>query len=133
MSISSNIFKFLLSIYWWYIFNLEWKWHTIVRFFTRLNSIQPTIKFGLKYSKSSTEFLDAKKLQKQREKQITNDNKSETNRSEELFDPTSAHPKLLINSIPFSKALRLKMICSEPSQLSKNFEEFNESFINRVY
>ena len=87
----------------------------------------------MKYSKSSIEFLDAKKLQKQREKQITNDNKSETNRSEELFDPTSAHPKLLINSIPFSKALRLKMICSEPSQLSKNFEEFNESFINRVY
>ena len=67
----------------------------LLDFITRLNSIQPTIKFDLKYSKSSIEFLDTKKLQKQREEQITNNNKSETNRSEELFGSYFSTPEIV--------------------------------------
>ena len=47
------------------------------------------------------------------------------------MDPTSAHPRSLINSIPFSQALRLKKICSETSELDKHLGELKESFINR--
>ena len=49
------------------------------------------------------------------------------------MDPTSAHPRSLINSIPLSQALRLKKICSETSELNKHLNELKESFINRGY
>ena len=34
--LSPNIFKFLLSIYWWYILTLEWKRNTIIRFYQKI-------------------------------------------------------------------------------------------------
>ena len=49
------------------------------------------------------------------------------------MDPTSANPKSLINSVPFSQVLQLKKICSETSELSKHLNELKESFINRSY
>ena len=49
------------------------------------------------------------------------------------MDPTSAHPRSLINSIPLSQALCLKKICSETSELNKRLNELKESFINRGY
>ena len=49
------------------------------------------------------------------------------------MDPNSVHPKSLLNSIPFSQALRLKKICSETSELNKHLNELKESFINRGY
>ena len=49
------------------------------------------------------------------------------------MDPNSVHPKSLLNSIPFSQALRLKKICSETSELNKHLNDLKESFINRSY
>ena len=73
-----------------------------------------------------------KNLQKQREEQIINNNIPKTNRSEKFLDPTSAHPKSLINSMPFSQTLWLKKI-SEKSELNKHLNELKESSINRGY
>ena len=39
----------------------------------------------------------------------------------------------MVNSIPFSQALRLQKICSKTSQLNKHLNELKESFINRGY
>ena len=39
----------------------------------------------------------------------------------------------LIKSIPYSQALRLKKICAETSELSKNLQVLKESFINRGF
>ena len=46
---------------------------------------------------------------------------------------TSSYPKSLIKSIPYSQALRLKKICTETLELSKNLQVLNESFINRAF
>ena len=47
------------------------------------------------------------------------------------MDPTSAHPKSLINNIPFSPALRFRKIYSETSELNKHLNDLKEFFINR--
>ena len=44
-----------------------------------------------------------------------------------------AHPRSLIKSILYSQALRLKRICAETSELSKNLQVLKESFINRGF
>ena len=49
------------------------------------------------------------------------------------MDPTSAHPRSLINSIALSQALRLKKIYSETSELNIHLHEPKKSFINRRY
>ena len=49
------------------------------------------------------------------------------------MDPSSAHPKSLINSIPFIQALRFIKIYSDTSELNKHLDELQKSFINRGY
>ena len=49
------------------------------------------------------------------------------------LDPSSAHPKSLINSIPFIQALRFIKIYSDTSELNKYLDELQKSFINRGY
>ena len=46
---------------------------------------------------------------------------------------TSAHPRSLIKTIPYSQALHLKKVCTETSKLSKNLQVLKESFINRGF
>ena len=98
-----------------------------------INSRHPTIKFDFKYSKSSTKFLDTKICKnKEKNKLLTTIYWKPTDRRN-FLDPTSAHPKPLINSIPFSQALQLKKICSETPELNKHLNELKESSINRDY
>ena len=98
-----------------------------------INSRHPTIKFDFKYSKSSTKSLDTKICKnKVKNKLLTAIYWKPTDRRN-FLDSTSAHPKPLINSIPFSQALRLKKICSETPELNKHLHELKESFINRDY
>ena len=106
----------------------------LVDFITRLNSRHPTIKFDFKYSQSSIEFLDTKIYKnKEKNKLLTTIYQKPTDRRN-FLDPTSTHPKSLINSIPFSsQALRLKQICSETSGINKYLNDLKESFINRGY
>ena len=49
------------------------------------------------------------------------------------MDLTSAHPKPLINCIPFNQALWLKKICSETLELNKHLNDLKESFISHGY
>ena len=49
------------------------------------------------------------------------------------MDPTSAHPRSLINSIALSQALGLKKIYSEIPELNIHLIEPKKSFINRRY
>ena len=130
---SSNIFNLLLSIY----DDIFLLWNgsetQLLDFVTRLNFRHPTIKFDFKCSKSSIKFLDTKIYKnKEKNKLLTTIYGKPTDRAN-FLDPTSAHPKSLINSIPFSQALQLRKICSETSELNKQLNELKESFINRVY
>ena len=101
-------------------------------FITSLNSRHPTIKFDFKYLKSSIKILDSKIYKNKEENNLLTIYRKPTDRTN-FLDPTPAHPKSLINGIPFNKALRLKKICSETSELNKNLNELRESFINCGY
>ena len=61
---SSNTFKFLLSIY-RYLSLWNGSETQLLDFITRLNSRHPTTKFGFKHSKSSIEFLREEQITKQ--------------------------------------------------------------------
>ena len=100
-------------------------------FIKKLNNRHPTIKFNFKFSKTSTEFLDATvyKNKDQNKLQTTVYCKP----TDYFLHYSSAHPRSLIKSIPYSQALCLKKICAETSELSKNLQVLKESFINRGF
>ena len=77
-------------------------------FVTRLNSRHSIIKFDFKYSKSSIVFLDTKLYKNKVKNKLLTIIYWKSTDWRIFLDPTSAHPKSLINSIPFSPALRLK-------------------------
>jgi hypothetical protein len=47
--------------------------------------------------------------------------------------PSSCHPKMTTRAIPFSLALRIVRICSNPEQRDKRQDEQKESLVNRDY
>ena len=86
-----------------------------------------------KQFKFSIEFLDTKVYKnKEKNKLLTTINQKPRDWIN-FLDPTSTHPRSLINSIPLSQALQLKKICSETSALNKHLKELKVSFINRGY
>ena len=88
-------------------------------FIKKLNNRHPIIKFDFKFSKTSIEFLDTTVYKnKEQNKLLTTVYCKPTDRRNFLHY-TSAHPRSLIKSIPYSQALRLKKICAETSELSK--------------
>ena len=104
---------------------------TVIQF--QLNNRHPIIKFDFKFSKTNIEFLDSTVYKnKEQNKLLTTVYCKPTDRRNFLHY-TSAHPRSLIKSIPYSQALRLKKICAETSELSKNLQVLKESFINRSF
>ena len=102
-------------------------------FIKKLNNRHPTIKFDFKFSKTSIEFLDTTVYKnKEQNKLLTTVYCKPTDRRNFLHY-TSAHPRSLLKNIPYSQALRLKKICAETSELSKNLQVLKESFINRDF
>ena len=115
-----HVFKHLqifLLIYRGYFFTLEQMQSTIVRF--HHNSRHPTVKLNSKYSKSSIELLETKIYKKKEKNKLLTTMYQKPTGLIILLDPTSAHPKLLINSISFSEALQLEKISSKTSELDK--------------
>ena len=102
-------------------------------FIKKLNNRHPKIKFDFKFSKTSIEFLDTTVYKnKEQNKLLTTVYCKPTDRRSFLHY-TSAHPRSLIKSIPYSQALPLKKICAKTSELSKNLQVLKESFINRGF
>ena len=96
-----------------------------------INSIYPTIKFVLRYSKNQLEFLDVNI--KLNNGLISTDVYSKPTDGHLYLLTTSAHPKSNLKSIPFSIALRLKRICSDDQILQKKFSEYKGYLIERGY
>ena len=102
-------------------------------FIKKLNNRHPTIKFDFKFSKTNIEFLDPTVYKnKEQDKLLTTVYCKSTDRRNFLHY-ISAHPRSLIKSISYSQAFRLKKICAETSELSKNLQVLKESFINRGF
>ena len=102
-------------------------------FIKKLNNHYPTIKFDFKFSKTSIEFLDTTVYKNKEQNKLLTTVYSKPTDRRHFPHYTSAYPRSLIKSIPYSQALRLKKICTETSELLKNLQVLKESFINRGF
>ena len=102
-------------------------------FIKKLNNHHPTIKFDFKFSKTSIEFLYTTVYRSKEQNKLLTTVYCKPIDRRNFLHYTSAHPRSLIKSIPYNQALRLKKICAETSDLSKNQQVLKESFINRLF
>ena len=101
-------------------------------FITHLNTVHNSIKFDLCSSTHSIAFLDTMVyIDEHRKLQTTLYTKPTDTHSYLHFH--SAHPRHLKINLPFSQALRLRRICSEDSELTKNMNELITHFTTRGY
>ena len=97
----------------------------------QLNKYHSTIKFELKYSNVTIQFLDTVVYIKNNSLQTTLYTKP-TDRKQYL-QYSSSHPSHLKKSIPFSQALRYRRIISEPHNLHTQLKNLKLKFKNRNY
>ena len=102
------------------------------KFLEQLNKLHPTIKFDAKYSKSSIEFLDTKVYKSTDGKLHTTLYTKPTDRQSYLHNK-SYHPNSCKRSIAYSQALRIKRICSEPSEFEEHVKTLSTKLTARGY
>ena len=103
----------------------------LLQFHDFLNSLDPKLKFEMKYSTEKIEFLDVLIYKK--------NGRLETMVYSKPCDPhayllpTSYHPIHICESIPFSVLSRVKKICSEPEKLKECTAEYIKYLKERGY
>ena len=111
-------FHFLLLIYRWYIFTLEWKRNTIIRFHPKINFETLHNRILFKVFKIQHRVFRHINLKKQKEGKITNNNILETKNRRNFLDPNLAHPNSLIKKELF-RTSKLK-IANKPRNSTKH-------------
>ena len=104
----------------------------LTTFLEEINRLHPTIKFDAKYSTSSIEFLDTKVYKFTDGKLHTTLYTKPTDRQSYLRNK-SYHPTSCKRSIAYSQALRIKRICSEPSEFEKHTTTLSKKLVDRGY
>ena len=116
-------------------------------FFHEINQIHPTIKFTMAHTTPKHDlmkpsvcqcpqieaipFLDTL-CQIKNGKISTDLYRKPTDRNQYLL-PSSCHNIKVTNSIPFSLAMRINRVCSEPEQRDSRFQEMKDMLLNREY
>jgi len=103
----------------------------LIEFTNYINSLYPTIKFTITYSKEKINFLDLTLFLI--DGQIKTDVYSKPTDSHLYLPPSSAHPYNCKKSIPYSVALRIKRNCSDREYLEKRNTEYQEYLIQQGY
>ena len=103
----------------------------LLNFHTTINSVHPSIKFTMEYSKEKINYLDTTVFIKD-SKLVTKTFKKPTDRSAYLHNK-SYHPSSLKTNIPYGQALRLKKICTSNKDYQESLTELNNAFIKRGY
>ena len=93
-----------------------------------LNSIHPTIKFTSNYSFTSLPFLDVNVFVNNGN--ITTDLYTKTTDKHQYLLHSSRHPRHTKRAIPFSLALRFRLICSYDETFKQLFNEL-KSYLNK--
>ena len=118
------------------------------KFLNLLNTLHPTIKFTFSFTSpftcdisgphdcwchqsKSVNFLDTT-VSIKNGKIVTDLYKKPTDRCQYLL-PSSCHPSFISKNIPYSLALRLIRICSEPETLELRLLELKEMLLGRDY
>ena len=97
-----------------------------------LNKKRPSIKFEFKYSPTNIEFLDFLVYRDHNNMHQTTIYRKQTDRQNYL-DARSEHPKLLQDSIPYGRALRIKRICSSQQEFLSHRAKMINQFQKHGY
>ena len=104
----------------------------LIEFLTKLNTAHDSIKFDFEKSTKSIAFLDTLVyIDDKRQLQTTLYTKPTDTHNYLHFK--SAHPKHLIDSLPYSQALRIRRICSQNDELITQSDNLNRLFIAQGY
>ena len=118
-------------IYLWFIDHIIFIWkgskRKLEHFLNELNTKHPSIKFEHEISKERISFLDAKIYIKNNKLQ-TKKFRKKTDR-QTFLNIDSEHPKLLKNSVPYSKTLRMRRICSTKNDFDHHSRELNKTIL----
>ena len=126
----------LKPLVWWrYIDDVFLLWEhgeeSLNEFLTYLNAEHPSIKFTADISDSQINFLDVKVSRKG--DKLETDLYVKPTDTHQYLDATSCHPDHCKTSIPYSQALRLNRICSEPELLDKRCDDLEKCLLKRGY
>ena len=101
-------------------------------FVEEFNKLHPTIKFDAKHSKTTVEFLDTRIYKSKDGKLQTTLHTKPTDRQSYLHNK-SYHPKSCKRSIAYSQALRIKKICSDPTEFEIHAHKLSKKLVERGY
>ncbi|XP_063616051.1 uncharacterized protein LOC134789349 [Penaeus indicus] len=104
----------------------------LLEYHQELNKIHPDLKFTVEYSKKELPFLDTMVYMDAEGKVQTSVYHKPSNTHQYLHFQ-SCHPPSLKRSLPYSQALRIKRIVSEPHKLEKALKDMVTFFKNRGY
>ena len=122
-------------LWWRYIDDIFFLWEhreeKLKGFIEHLNEKHPTIKFTAEWSKTSINFLDvAVSLVGGN---ITTDLYVKPADSHQYLHASSCHPYHCEKMIPYSQALRLNRICSDPNSFDRRCNDLEKWLIERCY
>ena len=101
----------VVSLHWWYFYDLDCSLDNLKIFIDYLNNIHPTIKFTSSQCSTNVSFLDVNVSLTNAGNISTDLYTKPTDKHQHLLY-SSCHPLHTKNAIPFSLALRLRRICS---------------------
>ena len=96
-----------------------------------LNAFHPTIKFTVSSSPTSIPFLDI--LIKLENGYLSTDLFTKDTDAHAYLHYKSCHPRHCVNNIPTSQFLRLRRVCSNPSDFNTQSELMTAHFLHRGY
>ncbi len=104
----------------------------LLRFLDHINNLHPTIKFAHEYSRNSINFLDVH-VTKNEEGYLMTDLFVKPTDSHAYLNYSSCHPRHIVNSIPYSQALRIIRICSNPESRKSRLSDLQNNLISRGF
>ncbi len=104
----------------------------LVKFLAHLNQAHETIKFTAEYSKTTINFLDVQ-ITKNDKGYLSTDLYIKPTDSHAYLNFSSCHPRHIVNSIPYSQAIRIQRICSEETQLKSRLSDLKSNLVERGF
>ncbi len=104
----------------------------LIKFLTYLNELHPTIKFTHEYSPTTINFLDVQ-VTKTTTGELMTDLYVKPTDSHAYLNFSSCHPRHIVNSIPYSQALRIIRICSDEASRKTRLDDLKRNLITRGF
>ncbi|XP_030842371.1 uncharacterized protein LOC115924431, partial [Strongylocentrotus purpuratus] len=120
-------------IWWRYIDDVFFIWtrdeDSLLTFTNHINSFHRTIKFTSEFSAHQTHFLDV--TVRKQGNSLTTDLYSKPTDTHQYLHSSSCHPRHCKTGIAFSRALRLRRICSNDSDFSRHTQILRNNLVAR--